>query len=168
MINLTKLEDIYRKKHIFLCLSLFLELPKKSKKPIISLARLCLNQKLKKEKEILAVKQSLLTPKNFSKVFSFKLSDFASTLEKKSMPCATDRRMKYSCKLKQKKKKEKKSSRKGYEILRFYSPIKILGKSLLSPLLRLFFGVFCIKRNKKVKSFSILTKCPPVSPKLID
>ena len=167
--HLSTIEYIYNLQSKLYCLHIFLQLPPRLKKPFISASRLWLNKKQKMEKELLAIKESMLTPKNFTKVVTLKFNSGSFTPDNKQLLCSTDRRMQYSSKLLMKKRIKSSKQLKVFESnmrisRKYYSPILLLIKSLKTIAVRiLLFETFRIKRNKKFKSFSILTKFPPLS-----
>lgn len=160
--NLKTLQNAKKSQNALYTFRAFLNLPSKPRKPFISYNRLLLNKKIKKEKEILAIKESMLTPRTSWKFYQTNYKTNTTTPENRGLGCVTERRMEYSIKLYQKihrSKNNRKSSDFGLKkVYNNQTAVNGLVNSILKPFGRLFFKIFCIKKNKKTKSFSLLRK----------
>lgn len=166
--NLSKAEivqNFYLKKH---ALDAVAQVPVRMKRTFISYDKLILNMKQKRQKEKLAIRESLNSPKFGKKNMVFCVKSVSSTPENQAG--ATERRLEYSLKLNQKlqkiglKRKSMDLDGKGVRKVRT-EEAWVLVRTLMKPVSRVFKFVFLERKKRKGNSFSFLIKANTLSPR---
>ncbi|OMJ94442.1 hypothetical protein SteCoe_2340 [Stentor coeruleus] len=158
------IQNFYQKKY---ALDSIAQVPVRMKKTFISYDKLILNMKQKKEKEKLAIRESLNSPKFGKKNMVFCVKNVSSP---ENQAGATERRLEYSLKLNQKlqkinlKRKSMDLDCKGVRKVKI-EEAWVMVRTLIKPVSRVFRWVFLERKKRKGNSFSFLIKANTLSPR---